>query len=73
MNLKNKWIEHLKENNMTYLQHLIFATGYGFTAMFAGLLLVIHAFLPCFFQNIGSELVSELSKKFKNRKSIDDT
>ena len=46
--LRDKWIEHLEENNMTYCQHFKFA-GYG--ALLIGIncvRLMIHALLPCF-------------------------
>ena len=29
MNLYKKWIQHLKQNNMTYFEHMIFAITYG--------------------------------------------
>jgi hypothetical protein len=67
MNLRKKWIEHLKENNMTYIEHLIFALFYGSCCLFAGLLLIIHSVLPCFFPTAGSDLVSKLSERFKKR------
>jgi hypothetical protein len=64
MNLYKKWIQHLKENNMTYLEHLIFALFYGICCLLAGLYLIIHSVLPCFFPTIGSDLVNKLSKRF---------
>lgn len=64
MNLYNKWREHLKENNMTYFEHLIFAFFYGASCLLAGFYLIIHAFLPCFFPTAGSDLVTKLSKIF---------
>ena len=64
MNLKNKWIIHLKENNMSYYEHMLFAVAYGCTAMLAGICLIIHAILPCFFQYTGSNLVKKLVKVF---------
>jgi len=67
MNLKKKWIDHLKENEMTYIQHLIFALFYGCACLLAGLYLIIHSIIPCFFPTAGSDLVIKLSKRFKNR------
>jgi hypothetical protein len=68
MNLKKKWIDHLAENKMTYIEHLIFALFYGSCCLLAGLLLIIHAVLPCFFPTAGSDLVTKLSKRFKKRR-----
>jgi hypothetical protein len=68
MNLKQRWIKHLQENNMTYLEHLIFALFYGSCCLLAGLLLIIHSVLPCFFPTAGSDLVTKLSKRFNKRR-----
>jgi hypothetical protein len=67
MNLYKKWISHLKENHMTYIEHLIFALFYGCFCLLAGFLLIVHAVLPCFFPTAGSDLVTNLSKRFKNK------
>lgn len=64
MNLISKWTQHLKENNMTYTEHLSFALFYGILCLLAGFYLAVHAFIPCFFATTGSDLVSKLSKKF---------
>lgn len=46
--MRNKWIEHLQENNMTYCQHFKFA-AYG--SLLIGVhcvRLLVHAVMPCF-------------------------
>jgi hypothetical protein len=73
MNLYHKWIQHLKENHMTYIEHLIFALYYGILCLCAGLTLIIHSILPCIYQTTGSDLVTKMSKRFKTRNEIDDT
>jgi len=73
MNLYQKWIQHLKENSMTYTEHMIFALYYGVLCLVAGLTLIIHSILPCFFQTTGSDLVSKMSRRFKRKNEIDDT
>jgi hypothetical protein len=67
MNLRKKWIHHLQTNNMTYIEHLMFALFYGFCCLLAGLLLIVHSILPCFFPTAGSDLVTKLSKSFKKQ------
>ncbi len=64
MNLLNKWLKHLSENNMTYREHLLFAVSHGLICIEAGLLLIIHGMLPCFFERTGSTLVRKLNKSF---------
>lgn len=73
MSLKKKWIEHLKENNMTYLQHLFFAVRYGLLCVIAGILLVFHAIFPCWFQTSGSDLVRKMALVFKKHNQNADT
>jgi hypothetical protein len=64
MQLIKKWNRHLKENNMTYFEHMFFASTYGFIALLSGLYLLVHAILPCFFQDTGSNLIKKLNKVF---------
>lgn len=64
-------ILHLKENKMTYIQHLLFASRHGARCIYAGLLLLIHSIIPGFFAKTGSRLVAELNKSFTDhRKNI---
>jgi|TARA_R100000008_G_scaffold86169_1_gene78213 hypothetical protein len=37
---------HLKENNETYLSHLLFAGKIGLTLIFRGLVFLLHALIP---------------------------
>lgn len=67
MKIKEKWNNHLQENNMTYIEHMAFAMFYSCYCLMAGIYLAIHALLPCFFQTAGSDLISKLSERFKNR------
>lgn len=64
--LYENWINHLKNNNMNYCKHLVFAVTHGLICLEAGILLIIHGFLPCFFQRVGTLLVKELNKSFDN-------
>ena len=67
MSLKKKWNDHLIENNMTYIEHLIFALFYGCCCLLAGFYLIVHSILPCFFPTAGSDLVTKLSRRFKKK------
>ena len=67
MNLKKRWTEHLDENKMNYIEHLIFALYHGVLCCLAGCLLMIHSLLPCFFQTTGSDLIESMRKRFKKR------
>jgi hypothetical protein len=65
MNLASLWRQHLKENKMTYTQHLLFAMSYGLLCVVAGCCLIIHSLLPCFLQRTGSRLIEKLNQAFK--------
>lgn len=67
MKIKQKWTDHLQENNMTYTQHFIFALFYGLCCLVAGFYLIVHSVFPCFFQTAGSDLVTKLSQRFKKQ------
>jgi hypothetical protein len=67
MNFRQKWIHHLKENNMTYVQHFIFAAYHGIRCVKAGLFLIFHAIMPALFAKTGSDLINELNKSFISR------
>lgn len=56
--------KHLSENNMTYLQHLNFASKHGLLCIKAGLLLICHSIIPAIFPKTGSQLVNKLNKSF---------
>lgn len=73
MNLRKKWIRHLKQNNMSYYEHMLFAMFYGYLCIIAGLYLIVHSLLPCFFETAGSDLVSKLNERFKKSEQTDDT
>jgi hypothetical protein len=67
MNLLKKIKNHLEENNMTYMEHLKFASYYGMLCILHGLGLVIHSIFPCFFIKSGTNLKNKLAENFNNR------
>ena len=69
--LKHKWKEHLKNNNMTYCKHFVFAVGHGLQCIKAGIYLMIHGLLPCFLRSAGSKLIHKLYESFIEWKSYE--
>ena len=59
-----KSIEHLRHNDMGYVEHFKFASGHGVECIKAGLLLIIHSIIPAFFEKAGSNLTNKLNKVF---------
>lgn len=59
-----KSIEHLKENNMYWGEHVLFAVPQSIRMIVGGTLLMIHAFIPGLFPKIGSRVTTKLSEVF---------
>lgn len=57
-------IEHLRENNMYYGEHVLFAVPQAIRMMVGGILLIVHAFIPGLFPRIGSRVTTRLSEVF---------
>jgi hypothetical protein len=55
--MKEYLTKHLREQNMTYLQHLAHALKYSAKLAACSLVLVIHAFLPFIFEKYASDRV----------------
>jgi hypothetical protein len=60
----NKSIGHLKENNMTYGEHFIFACINGLYCIKTGLMLIVHSIIPAYFSCAGINLTNRLNKVF---------
>lgn len=73
MSLVKKAKTHLAENNMSYAGHFKFAARHGLSCIRAGLYLLIHAILPCFYQRAGSNLVMKLNKHFTDWRKLSES
>ena len=66
----NKSIGHLKENNMTYCEHFIFACINGLHCINAGLMLMVHSIIPAFFPCAGANITNRLNKHFHKHNEL---
>ena len=57
--IKNS-IEHLKEVNETYFQHMTIAFKIGFTMLVTGIFCLIHALIPGLFKKTGSNQIAKI-------------
>ena len=64
MFLIQKSQQHLKNNDMTYCQHMVFAFSHGIRCIKAGILLITHSIIPALFPQAGSTLVKKLNQSF---------
>ena len=69
MTLKQKWIEHLSKNHMTYWEHWRFAVGHGLTWVKGGIYLCVPGFFPCWYRKAGTKLVHKLEQDFTEREN----
>jgi hypothetical protein len=57
-------VEHLRENNMYWGEHVLFALPQAIRMVVGGVMLLIHAFIPGLFRNIGTRVTKQLVKDF---------
>ena len=58
--------KHLRENDMTYLEHLAFAVSHGVSAIVLGIALIVHGILPFLFPRAGRALKVRLSEDYRD-------
>lgn len=58
--LKSLFSEHPKSVNETYLEHLMFAMGFGLRMLVGGLACILHGLLPFLFERTGSKCICDL-------------
>jgi len=58
---------HLVENNITYIAHLKSSMGYSIESGKASVIFAIHAFVPCVFEQTGSEKLNLLIWKIRKK------
>ncbi|NKB43232.1 MAG: hypothetical protein GKS03_03030 [Alphaproteobacteria bacterium] len=61
--LKSLFCEHPESVNESYLEHLMFAVGFGFRMLIGGLACVVHGLLPFLFERTGSKCVCDLHER----------
>jgi hypothetical protein len=66
----NLFTNHPHSVDETYLEHMIYATSYGFKMIFAGIASIIHAIFPFLFETTASECAKEINKEVEQRKRI---
>ena len=63
------FVTHPASMGETYVGHFCFALKFGFRLMFAGLLALVHAFVPAWFETAASEQVEKLHAELNTRHS----
>lgn len=56
-------VDHVKTRNITYCEHFLLATYMGVDMIKGGVMLMVHAVFPNYFQSSGSDIIRSLHKK----------
>ena len=56
-------MKHLREHNLTYMQHLRLAWTYAYKLIIMSLVAIIHGILPFMFTTYVSDKLKELNNK----------
>jgi len=65
--MKNIFTEHPNSIGETYLQHMKFASIFGFHMLVGGLACIIHAIFPFLFPKTGSDYLLKMTYFFVER------
>lgn len=65
-----KFCQHLRENNQDYLPHLFDAVSYAFYSFWAGIVFIIHAFMPFLLPHTGSSIIDSLNTKIAEKQAL---
>lgn len=63
---------HPRSIGETYLEHLLFASRFGFTMFRASLACFIHAVFPFVFERTGSNIMLGMAQRFIERMPAED-
>lgn len=53
---------HLKDENVGYFRHCLFAFQLGLVMVLVGLCVIVHAFCPWWFKDTGSTAIKAMAK-----------
>ena len=59
--------EHLRQNNTDYFRHFVTAVIFSVLSIVAGVIFLIHAFLPFVLTTTGSDLIRKIHSRFPNK------
>ena len=62
---KYVFLQHPKEQNMTYLEHLKCACSYSIQSLGCSIAFIVHGFIPCLFEKTGSTMLEDLNGQIK--------
>lgn len=57
---KNLFTDHPASVGETYSEHLVHASGFGFSMLGGGIVCLMHALLPFMFEKTGSKIITGL-------------
>lgn len=61
------FLDHPRSVDESYFEHLIFAGGFAFRLVGAGIAALIHALIPCLFEKTAGNMITSMHAKISNR------
>lgn len=61
------FLNHPRSVDESYLEHLVFAGGFAFRLIGAGLAALIHALIPCLFEKTAGNMIAQMYAKISKR------
>ena len=71
--MKNIFTKHPNSVGETYSEHLVKGIGFSIKLISISLKVIIHAIIPCLFENSASDKIAELNDILQRRKEIDQS
>ncbi len=65
--IKRVFLNHPRAVNESYAEHAVFAGGFAFKLLGAGMAALVHALIPCLFEKTASRLITEMHAKIHGR------
>jgi len=65
--LKRMFVEHPQSVDESYFEHMRFAGWFALRLLLAGGAALVHALIPCLFENTAGRMIGEMHHRLSNR------
>ena len=61
------FLNHPRSVDENYAEHAVFAGGFAFKLLGAGLAALVHAIIPCLFEKTASKMIIQMHERLHGR------
>ncbi|MDG1473028.1 MAG: DUF6356 family protein [Ascidiaceihabitans sp.] len=61
------FLNHPRSVDENYAEHAVFAGGFAFKLLGAGLAVLVHAIIPCLFEKTASKMITQMHERLHGR------